>query len=373
MSDQTQSLIPEPSLVKESVFKGIVWGGMAISFLFVSFRLGVRLKNFRRLFLDDFFVVLGWSMIFATTIIWHFAAHDMFMSTAVASGQISPLDDPTYISDTEYYLRSSVAVIVLFYSSLVAIKMSFLIFFRRLTEGVDNKAQTIQWWTIFGIVIAVWLTCLGTIEYQCLAQPLMVIQSSGCIEQHSVNFQRATLIANCVLDVLSDILIITIPIAILWNVRIRRRQKLALAGLFSLTMITMTFAIVRVAVVSTASRLPDISWLYLWSAIEPPIAVIISCLASFRGLFAKQEGSGVSGGRYVKTPQENDGSYKYELQSKRRKKNIPLDNLTTTLVTTTISSGDYDRASTTSGNRISGNLVFPINGPSENGDRRRVD
>lgn len=179
---------------------------MAISFLFVSFRLGVRLKNFRRLFLDDFFVVLGWSMIFATTIIWHFAAHDMFMSTAVASGQISPLDDPTYISDTEYYLRSSVAVIVLFYSSLVAIKMSFLIFFRRLTEGVDNKAQTIQWWTIFGIVIAVWLTCLGTIEYQCLAQPLMVIQSSGCIEQHSVNFQRATLIANCVLDVISDIL-----------------------------------------------------------------------------------------------------------------------------------------------------------------------
>lgn len=102
-------------------------------------------------------------------------------------------------------------------------------------------------------------------------------------------------------------------------------------------------------------------------------AVIISCLASFRGLFAKQEGSGVSGGRYVKTPQENDGSYKYELQNKRRKKSIPLDDLTTTLVTTTISSGDYDRASTTSGNRISGNLVFPINGLSEIGDRRRVD
>ena len=45
-------------------------------------------------------------MIFAITIIWHSAAHDMLMSTAVGSGQLSPVQDLTYITDTEHYLHS---------------------------------------------------------------------------------------------------------------------------------------------------------------------------------------------------------------------------------------------------------------------------
>lgn len=66
----------------------------------------------------------------------------------------------------------------------------------------------------------------------------------------------------------------------------------------------MIFAIVRVAVVLSAPGQPDASWLHMWSSIEPPIgktgsisyqvpvsfsndiiAVIISCLISFRTLF----------------------------------------------------------------------------------------
>lgn len=144
-------------------------------------------------------------MILATAIIWHYAAHDMFLSTAVASGQLSIAQDPTYIPDTEHYLRSSVAVIVLFYSSLVAIKISFLLFFRRLTAGVNSKAQNIQWWTVFVLVICVWIVNLGTIEYQCLVPSLLDI-SSHCLETKSVDFQRAILQANCVLDVFTDAL-----------------------------------------------------------------------------------------------------------------------------------------------------------------------
>lgn len=58
----------------------------------------------------------------------------------------------------------------------------------------------------------------------------------------------------------------------LWNVKINARQKLALTGIFSLTVITMMFAIIRVAVVTRQTRAnPDSTWLYLWSAIEPPV------------------------------------------------------------------------------------------------------
>ena len=49
------------------------------------------------------------------------------------------------------------------------------------------------------------------------------------------------------------------------------RQKLALLGIFSLTVIVMIFAVVRVAVITSYSYLPDESWLYLWSSIEQTV------------------------------------------------------------------------------------------------------
>lgn len=55
----------------------------------------------------------------------------------------------------------------------------------------------------------------------------------------------------------------------LWKVRISTRRKLALGGVFCVTVITVIFAIVRVAVVATsASGTADMSWLYAWSNIE---------------------------------------------------------------------------------------------------------
>ena len=178
---------------------------MTVSFFFVCCRILIRLRSFGRLWFDDFFVAVGWTMVFTTAIIWHFAAHGMFQNTAVVSGQVSPLSIPTYITDTQFYLRSSIAVIILFYSSLAAIKVSFLLFFRRISAGVYIKTQIIQWWVVLGVTIATWLASVGSINYQCLAPPLEKI-GARCLERWSVNYNRNTLIANCVMDVATDIL-----------------------------------------------------------------------------------------------------------------------------------------------------------------------
>jgi hypothetical protein len=94
-----------------------------------------------------------------------------------------------------------------------------------------------------------------------------------------------TLHYNCAVDVMTDVMsqyivppanvasaksltVITIPILMLWNVRISWAKKLALVGIFSLTVIVIILAIVRVAVVTSHHTQVDISWLYLWSNIE---------------------------------------------------------------------------------------------------------
>ncbi len=89
------------------------------------------------------------------------------------------------------------------------------------------------------------------------------------------------------------------------GVQMRWRRKAALTGIFSLVVITMIFAIVRTAVVSSSNTQIDTSWLFMWSAIEASVgrwcpcytipvsnivcaAITVSCLATFCNLFSRE-------------------------------------------------------------------------------------
>ena len=54
----------------------------------------------------------------------------------------------------------------------------------------------------------------------------------------------------------------------LWDVRMPLKRKLALMGIFSLTILIIIISIVRVTVVYVPGETADVSWLYLWSNIE---------------------------------------------------------------------------------------------------------
>lgn len=71
------------------------------------------------------------------------------------------LPDADFESIIEPYFKSTAAVIILFYSSLWSIKISFLLFFRRL--GMNVKNQKLLWWPVFGITVATYFACIGTI------------------------------------------------------------------------------------------------------------------------------------------------------------------------------------------------------------------
>ena len=60
----------------------------------------------------------------------------------------------------------------------------------------------------------------------------------------------------------------------LWNLHMNLQRKLVLAGLFSLTIIIMIIAIVRVVEVNTERNDAgyfDSSWLNLWTIVEPSV------------------------------------------------------------------------------------------------------
>lgn len=69
------------------------------------------------------------------------------------------------------------------------------------------------------------------------------------------------------------ILVILVPFNLLRQVRLSIPKKLALGGLFSITVIIMVFAVIRVVVVvsSDSHHELDQTWLYLWSGVEQAV------------------------------------------------------------------------------------------------------
>lgn len=64
------------------------------------------------------------------------------------------------------------------------------------------------------------------------------------------------------------IAVLSLPIMIVWRVRLPLRKKLILMAVFSLTVIVMAVSIIRVAVAYSPNQNFHIAWLYFWSNIE---------------------------------------------------------------------------------------------------------
>ena len=117
----------------------------------------------------------------------------MYENIAVSTGQLFP-PPPDFPHNTETYLRRTVVVISFFYTGLWAVKLSFLLFFKRLGQNVRN--QKLLWWAVLAIIAATYFACLGTIEYHCLAGTFLYITGIDpqppTRSQAAVDFSQAT-------------------------------------------------------------------------------------------------------------------------------------------------------------------------------------
>lgn len=165
--------IPISSIAAIDISQGILWGGTAISLCFFIFRIVVRIKYFRRVYVDDFLVLGAWLMLLASAVIWQMQQDAMYTQFGLTAGLVLPT--PEIIEAEKTFLRSQVAILFLFYSCLWSVKLGVLIFFRRLGQKV--KGQKIWWWCVFGFTLATYATCIGDIQYRCLLGPLEFIFS----------------------------------------------------------------------------------------------------------------------------------------------------------------------------------------------------
>ncbi|KAI9787411.1 MAG: hypothetical protein M1835_002766 [Candelina submexicana] len=285
--DPSSTKIPTsaPAKVEKDVFLGVIWTGVGISFLCLLIRLYARWRSFKRFWFDDALVAFAWLLALLTAIDWQMIAGYMYQTISITSGQLWP-PPATFVNDIERYFKGSLVIWVFFLTSLWAVKFAFLLFFRRLGKNVTG--QKVLWWLVFAFTLATYLVSVGTLPYSCLTGRISEA-AQNCTSNAKIRLQRAILKLACAVDILTDYMIMAIPISMLWRSQMSLRKKLVLAGIVSLTVITTVFAIVRVTSVSALSRQPDAPWANMWSFIELCIAIIVACLASFRSLFTSSK------------------------------------------------------------------------------------
>lgn len=103
-------------------------------------------------------------------------------------------------------------------------------------------------------------------------------------------------IATTVFDVLSDVLIVSIPICLLWRVRISMRQKFGLGITLCLSLVMVIIAFVRIGGNHLPGGQVDVVWLAFWQQNECNIAVWMVSMTAFRSFFTsntQEDRSGV--------------------------------------------------------------------------------
>ena len=129
--------------------------------------------------------------------------------------------------------------------------------------------------------------------HRSLLANLKLIEKVHCGATKTARFQQKLLIVNCALDVGTDFLgmltlgyirafllteskVISIPTALLWNMKMPLRRKLVLIGIFSMTILVIAVSIIRVTEVYSKNMPSDISWLFFWSDIELAMGMTLS-------------------------------------------------------------------------------------------------
>ncbi|MCJ1413432.1 hypothetical protein MMC19_007537 [Ptychographa xylographoides] len=211
---------------------------------------------------------------------------ELFEIVLVSEGRLPPT--ASFAAGIPFFLKSQFAIIVLFWTTLWAVKFSFLLYYKKLFVGLPGHMQKC-WWAVVIFSLLAYLGCWATQIAACV--PISSYFTGQCNTPRDIYVGNLSLYYAMAVDIICDILIMALPLRLLWGLQINTRQKSALAGIFLLGIIIIVFAIVRVVETSATFDHVNPMWLALWSMVEASVAVVVSCLPSFRAFLSNRTSS----------------------------------------------------------------------------------
>lgn len=131
--------------------------------------------------------------------------------------------------------------------STTLIKISILCFYRRINGGLQNGFVYWVWGSIvFCIIYGVLFTLLIAFTCSPVVGYFHVVDTMWRLHNELSCRDEGAIIVSCAaISTVQDLIICMLPIFLIWNLRIQKRQKIALCGIFMIGLVTCVCGLLR--------------------------------------------------------------------------------------------------------------------------------
>ncbi|KAL1639425.1 hypothetical protein SLS58_008006 [Diplodia intermedia] len=285
-----------------------------IAVITVAIRFIIRLQYMKRVLLDDYFLLFGAACLVTSTSVLYWHTEQLYLLEAlntIPTKVIVAMDEVMPLLESNMKIQTFVSTN---WTAIFAVKFSFLAYFKVLVWHISPRLKFYFWFVIaftavswgfsvsMGFILCPYFGMEGGESMLWNAceevQKLTQYPTVKCMPNtpRVLNISLTTIVT--AVDVSTDMLVVTFPIAIIHRAHMSRRQKIGLGTFLSLSLVMVIIAIVRIvgSVRGNGAQL-DVSWEYLWQHLEACVAVMMGSITAFRGVFNREDGkSGASPG-----------------------------------------------------------------------------
>ncbi|OHW99721.1 hypothetical protein CSPAE12_01525 [Colletotrichum incanum] len=229
--------------INRQTLTAIIWICFSVASLFVALRLTVRWRQNHSFLADDYWIIWAWMCLLTMASLQTRQLDALYYTTYLSAGRIQVTAET--VAKTEDLTRWQFPIIKLFWTVLWSVKASFMAVFYRLVKPFT------------------------------------------CNSPHEIWMQTFNVIYSTTVDIASDLLIMALPITVLPSLQLDRKKKIGLGLAFSLAIIIICVAIVRMTQVIRGETV-DLVGLAIWGAVETATAVVVGSLPPLKALLTRR-------------------------------------------------------------------------------------
>ncbi|KKY20014.1 putative pth11-like integral membrane protein [Phaeomoniella chlamydospora] len=254
---------------------------LSTSIIFTAFAAGaVILRLFTRSYIayslgpEDYLIATALVLSIALTVL---ISEEVRYGTGRHLSSLAPNEYP-------HALKPLYASVPIYNASLSITKCSLLLQYLRLFPSQKVRRTC---WIVLGIVIAYGIYAVFVVLFMCTPVKYFWDKSikGTCLNNSAVYFSTASF------NIISDIVIICIPIPVVKSLQLPKRQKIGLGLIFGVGLFACVTSILRLHSLYVFSVATDTTWtnaaVATWSSVETNTNIICACLPTLKPLFVR--------------------------------------------------------------------------------------
>ncbi|KAG5773741.1 hypothetical protein H9Q72_000611 [Fusarium xylarioides] len=235
-----------------------------------GFRLYLAIIHHKSIRVEDAWLASCYVFFLVLAILYLYIVPAFFRLTDLGEGVIEPY--ATANDDALFIQKGLFTVSACLWFCLWSAKFSLLWIYKKLLVQLPFYMRL--WYALVGFCV---LTLIGNIVTLFLACSSMEawFAVGKCTTPRDVRAAAISMWFAYATDVLTDLLIMLLPLRLIVTLQMPLSRKCSIAALFGLGWICITASTVRVTQIGQPGGQPTVPWLALWGTIEATIAVII--------------------------------------------------------------------------------------------------